>query len=344
MRFVDEATIEVAAGDGGRGCVSFLRMRFQPKGGPDGGHGGRGGHVIIRASARVATLADHSYLRHFKAGRGAHGRGAGKDGAAGLDKVLEVPVGTLIHDLTTGEQLADLTTDGQEFIAAKGGRGGKGNRHFVSSTHRSPRFAQPGEPGQTRTLHLDLKLLADVGLVGLPNAGKSSLITAATAARPKVSDYPFTTLTPHLGVVDLGEDRPFVLADIPGLVAGAHQGAGLGLRFLRHIERTRLFLHVVDLSGADPLGDLLTVRAELKAYDPVLAQRASLVAANKLDLPEAQDQLDEFTQKVQAMGLEVWPVSAATGQGVTPLLEEIGRRLEAADQDPNAQENDRGQG
>ncbi|MFH1033936.1 MAG: GTPase ObgE [Pseudomonadota bacterium] len=332
MRFVDEATIEVAGGDGGRGCVSFLRMRYQPKGGPDGGHGGRGGHVILRASSRVATLADHSYLRHFKAGRGVHGRGAGKDGAAGQDKALEVPVGTEVYDLTTGELLADLTHEGQEFIAAQGGRGGKGNRHFVSSTHRSPRFAQPGEPGQARTLRLELKLLADVGLVGLPNAGKSSLIAAATAARPKVADYPFTTLTPHLGVVDLGEGRPFVLADIPGLVAGAHQGAGLGLRFLRHIERTRLFLHVVDLSAADPLGDLATVRAELKAYDPALAQRACLVAANKQDLPLAREQLDEFEQKVQAMGLEVWPLSAASGQGVPALLDEISRRLSEADE------------
>ncbi len=344
MRFVDEATIEVAAGDGGRGCVSFLRMRYQPKGGPDGGDGGRGGHVILRASSRVATLADHSYLRHFKAGRGAHGRGAGKDGAAGQDKTLEVPVGTVVHYLGTGQVLADLTRDGQVFIAAQGGRGGKGNRHFVSSTHRSPRFAQPGEPGQARTLRLELKLLADVGLVGLPNAGKSSLIAAATAARPKVADYPFTTLTPHLGVADLGDERPFVLADIPGLVAGAHQGAGLGLRFLRHIERTRLFLHVVDMSAADPLADLMTVRAELAAYDPALADRASLVAANKLDLPLAQEQLDEFEQKVQAMGLEVWPLSAASGQGVRPLLEEIARRLRAADDGQEADGDDLGQG
>ncbi len=338
MRFVDEATIEVAAGDGGRGCVSFLRQRFQPKGGPNGGNGGRGGHVILRASRRVATLADHSYLRHFKGGRGMHGMGSDRDGAAGEDKVLEVPVGTMAFDAETGEMLADLVSEGQEFIAAHGGRGGKGNKHFATSTHRTPRFAQPGEPGETRTLRLELKLLADVGLVGLPNAGKSSLIRAATAARPKVGDYPFTTLTPHLGVADLGEGRSFVLADIPGLVEGAHQGAGLGLRFLRHIERTRLFLHVVDLSREDPLADLETVRAELVAYDPALARRAGLVAANKLDLPQAQDCLDAFKQKVEAMGLEVWPVSALTGQGVPELVERMARLLGTGQEPPDQED------
>ncbi|RJX36181.1 MAG: GTPase ObgE [Desulfarculus sp.] len=327
MRFVDEAIIEVAAGDGGRGCVSFLRQRFQPKGGPDGGDGGRGGDVVLRASLRVATLADHSYLRHFRAQRGTHGQGSNKTGRAGQGKVVEVPVGTIIRDQETGEPIADLAVDGQEVVVARGGRGGKGNRHFVSSTHRTPRLAQPGEEGQKRTLHLELKLLASVGLIGLPNAGKSSLIAASSAARPKVADYPFTTLVPNLGVVHLEGQEPFTMADIPGLVAGAHQGAGLGLRFLKHVERTRLFLYVVDLSAPQPLSDLAAVREELRAYDPALAGRSSLVAANKMDLPQAQENLGPFQREVQAQGLEVFPLSALTGQGVPELLAALAGRL-----------------
>ena len=329
MRFVDEAIIEVAAGDGGRGCVSFLRQRFQPKGGPDGGDGGRGGNVVIRATNRVATLADHSYLRHFRAGRGQHGMGSGKNGHAGEDKLVEVPVGTLVVEVETGEVVADLAADGQEVVAAQGGRGGKGNRQFSSSTHRAPRFAQPGEPGAKRELRLELKLLADVGLVGLPNAGKSSLIRACTAARPKVADYPFTTLTPHLGVAELDDGTCIILADIPGLVEGAHQGAGLGLRFLRHVERTRLFIYVVDLSSADPLTDLATVRAEVAAYDPALVRRVGLIAANKLDLASARANLEQFQAGADALGLAVLPVSALAGVGVDELLAEVGRRLTA---------------
>ncbi|MEW5914400.1 MAG: GTPase ObgE [Thermodesulfobacteriota bacterium] len=328
MRFVDEAIIEVAAGDGGRGCVSFMRQRFQPKGGPDGGDGGRGGDVVLRASQRVATLADHSYLRHFRAGRGAHGQGSNKTGRAGQGKVVEVPVGTIVRDQETGEVVADLTSEGQEVVVVQGGRGGKGNRHFVSSTHRTPRLAQPGEEGQKRTLHLELKLLAQVGLIGLPNAGKSSLIAAASAARPKVADYPFTTLIPNLGVVQLEGREPFTMADIPGLVAGAHKGAGLGLRFLKHVERTRLFLYVVDLSTERPAEDLEAVRAELRAYDPALASRGGLVAANKLDLPQAQENLESFQRQVQAQGLEVFPISALSGQGVPALLAALAGRLD----------------
>lgn len=340
MRFVDQAIIEVAAGDGGRGCVSFMHLRFQPKGGPDGGDGGRGGNVVIRATNRVATLADHSYLRHFRAGRGQHGMGAGKTGHAGDDKLVEVPLGTLVVDVETGEVLADLAHDGQEVVAAQGGRGGKGNRHFTSSTHRAPRFAQPGEPGQQRELRLELKLLADVGLVGLPNAGKSSLIRACTAARPKVADYPFTTLTPHLGVAELDNGECITLADIPGLVEGAHQGAGLGLRFLRHVERTRLFLYVVDLANPEPLADLATVRAEVEAYDPALVQRVGLVAANKLDLAPARANLAEFRAGAEALGLAVLPVSASEGVGVEELLAEVGRRLASVDQADAAPEDE----
>ena len=322
MRFIDEATIEVAAGDGGRGCVSFLRQKYQPRGGPDGGDGGDGGDVLIRASLRRATLADHSYLRHFRAKRGAHGQGSDKNGRAGESKLIEVPVGTMVFDAETHELLADLTKDGQEFIAAKGGLGGRGNRHFATSTNRAPRYAQPGLPGEAKTIRLELKLLADVGLVGLPNAGKSSLVTAASRARPKVADYPFTTLTPHLGMVQMDGFEPFTMADIPGLVEGAHQGAGLGLRFLKHVERTRLFIYVVDLSGEDPVSDLAVVKAELSAYDPELARRKALVAANKMDLPSAAEQLEAFLEFAGEEGLKVFPISAKSGQGVDELLQE----------------------
>ncbi|MCB2228438.1 MAG: GTPase ObgE [Desulfarculaceae bacterium] len=344
MRFVDEAIIEVAAGDGGNGCVSFLRERFRPKGGPDGGDGGRGGHVILRASNRVTTLSDHSYLRHFRAQRGTHGQGSNKYGKAGEDKLVKVPVGTEVYDVDTGELVADLSADGQEVAVATGGRGGKGNAHFATSTNRAPRFAQPGEEGVKRTLRLELKLLAEVGLVGLPNAGKSSLISAASAARPKVADYPFTTLTPNLGVVQLEERAPFTIADVPGLVAGAHEGAGLGLRFLKHVERTRLFLFVVDLSGEDPAADLWTVREELRAYDPALAERAGLVAANKMDLEAAQENLPAFRQTCQEAGLAVWPISAMEGEGVPGLMEELADRLAAmAPEEEPAEEEESGE-
>ena len=328
MRFVDEAIIEVAAGDGGNGCVSFLRERFRPRGGPDGGNGGRGGNVIITATNRVTTLADHSYLRHFRAKRGGHGQGSDKNGRAGENKLVMVPVGTEIYDQETGERLADLTRDGQEVIVAVGGRGGKGNAHFATSTNQAPRMAQPGTEGQRFTLRLELKLLAEVGLVGLPNAGKSSLITSASAARPKVADYPFTTLTPNLGVVQLENRRPFTIADVPGLVAGAHKGAGLGLTFLKHVERTHLFLYVVDLSGEDPAADLWTVREELLAYDARLAGRVAMVAANKMDLPQARENLAAFSRAAGELGLEVWPVSAKSGQGVAGLMLALADRLD----------------
>ena len=332
MRFVDEAVIEVSGGDGGNGCMSFLHMRFVPKGGPDGGDGGRGGSVILRADTSIATLADHSYLRHFRAQRGAHGQGADKHGKAGEDKVLRVPVGTMVYDLETGELLADLVEEDQEVIAAAGGDGGKGNRHFASSVNRAPRRTTPGWPGERRTIKLELKLLAHVGLVGLPNAGKSSLIRAMSKARPKVGDYPFTTLTPNLGVVKLGERPPFTVADIPGLVSGAHSGAGLGLKFLKHVERTRIFLYVVDLYEGDPLESLNTVRSELLAYDPAMGQRASLVAANKLDLDEAREIYPLFKEEVEALGLKVYPISANTGQGVGKLIEALYDAMTELDQ------------
>jgi GTP-binding protein len=325
MRFIDEAIIEVAAGDGGRGCVSFLRSRRQPKGGPDGGDGGHGGHVIMRADHGVDTLADHSYLRHFRAGAGGRGKGANQTGARGEDKIVLVPVGVMVQEAVSGELLADLTAAGQEVVLAAGGRGGKGNRHFTAATRRGPRFAQPGEPGERKTLRLTLKLLADVGLVGLPNAGKSSLLRALSAAVPKVADYPFTTLSPNLGVVELGGGQRLTLADIPGLVAGAHQGAGLGLRFLRHIERTRLFVYVVDMTADNPIADLSALRAELAAYDPLMAGRAALVAANKIDLPAAAANLAAFRR--QARPLEVIAVSAAAPSGLEELLSSMAAKF-----------------
>lgn len=337
MRFIDEATIEVAAGDGGKGCVSFLRMRFVPRGGPNGGDGGRGGHVILRADRSVATLADHSYLRHFRAERGGHGQGSNKTGASGADKIITVPPGTIAHNAETGEMLADLTEHGQEVILASGGRGGKGNRHFVSSTHRTPRFAQPGEEGMRLTVKLTLKLLADIGLIGLPNAGKSSLISALTAARPKVADYPFTTLSPNLGVMELPGGRLVTLADIPGLVAGAHQGVGLGLRFLRHIERTNLFVYVIDLSEDNPIDALHAVLAELKAYDEKLSARAAVVAGNKIDLPQAKENLPEFAGQVARMGLQLVTLSAQNGHGLDEFANILDNLLmdETSGQDEN---------
>ncbi|ADK85763.1 GTP-binding protein Obg/CgtA [Desulfarculus baarsii DSM 2075] len=331
MRFIDEATIEVTAGNGGDGCASFLREKFRPRGGPDGGNGGRGGDVIIVGSNRVATLADHSYLRHFKAGRGVHGQGSQKHGRAGEDKRVTVPVGTLIYDQETGELLADIVADGQEVIVAKGGRGGYGNLHFLSSTNRAPRRADPGNEGEKRTLRLELKLLAHVGLIGQPNAGKSSLVRAFSAARPKVADYPFTTLTPNLGVAQVPGGDPFTIADIPGLVEGAHQGSGLGLRFLKHVERTRLFVYVVDMSADDPYNDLSTIIGELTAYDPELGRRAGVVAANKMDLAQAAENFDEFAQRAQAEGMLVFPCSTLTGQGLKELLLQIAAMVESHD-------------
>jgi len=338
MRFIDEAIIEVAAGDGGRGCVSFLHLPFKPKAGPDGGDGGRGGDVKVRATNRVTTLADHSYLRHFRAGRGGHGQGSGKTGRCGADKLIEVPVGTLIRDLETQELLADLTEDGQEVIVARGGQGGRGNQFFLTSTNRAPRHAQPGRPGEQKTLKLELKLLADVGLVGLPNAGKSSLIRAVSRARPKVADYPFTTLTPHLGVAQPEKGPPFILADIPGLVEGAHKGAGLGLRFLKHVERTRLFVYVIDSAAKDPAGDLATVKAEITAYDPQMAERSGLVAANKLDLVPDRQRLTGLQRQLKKQGLAVLGLSALTGQGIKDFIETVSRLLEEQNREADVEQ------
>jgi GTPase len=331
MKFIDEAKITVKAGDGGRGCVSFRREKYIPKGGPDGGNAGKGGDVVFVADSRLSSLLDFQYKREFEAERGEHGMGSLCSGRNGHDLRIHLPVGTLIKDAETGELLADLVEDGREYICCKGGRGGKGNAHFATSTHQTPRFAQPGEPGEARILKLELKLLADVGIIGFPNAGKSTLISHISAAKPKIADYPFTTLVPHLGVVQYGDFGGYVVADIPGLIEGAHEGKGLGIKFLKHIERTRLFIHVLDLSPfteRDPVEDFKTVNKELKAFNQELAKRPQVVALNKVDITEANDALPELLKFFKGLGIKVFPISAATGKGLGELINHVGKEVE----------------
>jgi GTPase len=328
--FIDRTRIQVKAGDGGNGCVAFRREKFVPKGGPSGGDGGRGGDVLLVADPEVNTLLPFRYRRRFAAGRGAHGEGSRRSGRSGRDLVVAVPVGTTVYDDDTGERIADLASTGERIVIAKGGRGGRGNAHFATPTRRAPREAEPGGSGASRRLRLELRLLADVGLVGLPNAGKSSLLGRISAARPKVADYPFTTTEPILGVVPLPNAPGIVVADIPGLIAGAHRGAGLGHEFLRHIERTRLLVHVVDLAGSDPVAQLATVRAELALYAPPLDGRPTIVAANKMDLPEARARWNTFAARLAAEGQTAVAISAATGEGIPALLQAIVEALPAA--------------
>src|SRR5918994_1010258 len=291
MKFIDEVKIRVIAGDGGRGCVSFRREKFVPRGGPNGGDGGGGGDVIAVADAQLTTLLDLRYQKLYKAGRGEHGMGKDCHGRRGADRVIHVPVGTIVRDARREELIGDLNVAGQQVVLAAGGRGGKGNAHFVSSTNRSPRYAQPGLPGEEKELAIELRLLADVGIIGLPNAGKSTLISAISALRPKIADYPFTTLVPNLGVVGYDDGRSFVVADIPGLIEGAHEGQGLGDKFLRHVTRTSLLIHLLDASKLDEhdlLSDWRTINRELELFDPELGKKPQIVVANKIDLPEAR--------------------------------------------------------
>src|SRR5262245_40191498 len=283
MKFIDEVKIRVIAGDGGRGCVSFRREKFVPRGGPNGGNGGAGGDVVAVADPQLTTLLDLRYQKQYKAGRGEHGMGSDCHGRRGDDREIKVPVGSIIRDAATRELFADLKTPGERVVVAGGGRGGKGNAHFVTSTFRAPRFAQPGEPGEDRELEIELRLLADVGIIGLPNAGKSTLISAVSAVRPKIADYPFTTLVPNLGVVGYGEGKSFVMADIPGLIEGAHEGHGLGDKFLRHVMRTTLLVHLIDtanLDEEDPLAAWKTINRELELFDPDLGTKPQIVVAN----------------------------------------------------------------
>ena len=338
--FVDEVDIHVTAGDGGRGCLSFRREKFVPRGGPDGGDGGLGGSVYIVATPRKNTLVDFRYHPEFEARRGQHGQGNNKTGHSADDLEIEVPVGTLVFekDAATAAEgggltlLADLAEEGQTVLVAKGGRGGRGNAQFVSSTNRAPRRVEPGEAGEERFLRLQLKLLADVGLVGFPNAGKSTLIARISAARPKIADYPFTTLTPNLGVVTLSDDRSFVVADVPGLIRGAHSGQGLGDRFLRHIERTKVLIHLVDVSGAsgrDPVEDFDTIAEELRLFDATVAAKPQIVAANKIDALDDPSRLTRLERHVRAKGMEVHRISGVTGAGVDKLLEAAWRQIAA---------------
>ncbi len=334
MKFIDEATITVQSGDGGRGCVSFRREKFIPRGGPDGGDGGRGGDIIIEASATRRTLYQFRYKKQFKAKNGGHGQGRNKTGRSADDLILQVPPGTIVRDADTGELIHDFTSPDETLVVARGGRGGLGNSRFKTATNRAPRYAQPGEAGAVRQLHLELKLLADVGLIGLPNAGKSTLISAISAARPKIADYPFTTLTPNLGVVRVGDAEPFVVADIPGLIEGAHQGVGLGIRFLKHVERTGILVHLIDVSQvdtADPLAACRVVNHELERFNPGLAEKPQILVLNKIDLTGSQDRVSAFRQAAGAT--PVFAISAATGTGLPSLLNTIIEALDNADDD-----------
>jgi GTP-binding protein len=339
MKFVDEADIEVQAGDGGAGCVAFLREKYRPKGGPAGGNGGHGGDVVFAVDSGLSTLLDFKFQPLLRARHGEPGRGKEQHGKAGEDLLVRVPLGTIVRDRESGEIVADLDHPAARAVVARGGRGGRGNATYATATNQAPRYAQPGTPGEHRQLRLELRLMADVGLIGFPNVGKSTLISRVSAARPRVADYPFTTLVPHLGVVRLGDEESFVLADIPGLTEGAHEGHGLGDRFLRHVSRTGLLIHLIDASGIegrDPLDDYDGINRELARFDPELARKPQIVAGNKIDLVAEPERLDELTKRFRRRGLELHLVSAATGAGVSDLMRAAGagvRRARAAERD-----------
>ncbi|HEX5772983.1 MAG TPA: GTPase ObgE [Geomobilimonas sp.] len=330
MSFIDEVKIHLKSGDGGAGCVSFRREKFIPYGGPDGGDGGKGGDIIIQASSGLSTLLDLRQRPHQKAKRGGNGMGKDRHGAYGESLKILVPVGTVIKDAETDEILADLTEPEQTVVLLKGGRGGQGNARFATSTNKAPKFAQPGEPGEERWVRLELKLMADVGLLGFPSVGKSSFITKVSAARPKIADYPFTTLVPNLGVVAYKNYRSFVIADIPGLIEDAHAGAGLGHRFLKHLERTGLLLHILDISWMperDPIGEYEALNRELSLFNPELAEKTQIIVINKIDLPQVKENLPLVLPWFTGQGLKVFPISTVTGQGIQELLDEIARNL-----------------
>ena len=327
---IDRAKIYVKGGDGGNGILAFRREKFVPRGGPSGGDGGHGGSVVIEATESLNTLLHLRYRPENKAPRGRHGEGSNCHGQSGDDMVIPVPVGTVVMDELTGETLHDFTAPGERFVVAHGGRGGRGNAQFATPTNRAPRHHEDGRPGQERYLLIELKLIADVGLVGLPNAGKSTLISRISAARPKIADYPFTTLEPHLGVVDLGDYRTCVVADIPGLIEGAHEGAGLGDRFLQHIERTKFLVHVVDLASltTDPIEAYRTIRHELAAYSPIVADKPEIVVANKIDALDDSVRLAEFRAYCESHGLEFYAISAVAGTGLQALIYALRRKMD----------------
>jgi GTPase len=327
--FIDEVRIRVKAGDGGNGCLAFRREKYVPRGGPSGGDGGRGGDAVFVASEDYNTLLHFRFNPEHEAQRGRHGEGSNRTGKDGETIEIPVPVGTIIYDAETGEKLHDFTQHGERFVIAKGGRGGRGNARFATSTHQTPTEHEAGKPGDERHLRLELKLLADVGLVGFPNAGKSTLISRISAARPKIADYPFTTLEPNLGVVSTDDDRTFVVADIPGLIEGAHEGAGLGIQFLRHVERTRLLVHLVDVSegsGRDPVHDFNVIMDELRSFSPDMADKRMIVAASKIDVAQDPERIRAVEQLAKEHGLDFGRISSVTGAGI----EELKRRMAAA--------------
>ncbi len=329
MKFIDEAIIYVKSGDGGRGCVSFRREKFIPRGGPDGGDGGKGGDVLLKSSSQKRTLYEFSYKKQYHARNGSSGLSRQKTGKNGADLEIEIPIGTLVKNAETGELIKDFTVPNESFLIAKGGIGGRGNTRFKSSTHRTPRFAQPGEPGQSITLKLELKLLADAGIIGMPNAGKSTLIRAFTSARPKVGNYPFTTLTPNLGVAQTSSGKSFVVADVPGLISGAHKGIGLGIQFLKHIERTRILIHLIDVSiinSDNPLEGYQAINSELKAFSESLLEKPQIIVLNKLDLPDTRQKANAFQNALKKE--KILCISAATGEGMNRLIGRIETELE----------------
>ncbi len=324
--FIDYVKIRVVAGYGGSGCVSFHREKFVPKGGPDGGDGGNGGSVLVKGNAQLRTLQDYSYHKLYKAGRGQHGMGSNRHGKRGKDIVLEVPLGTVIKDAETGEILADIVEDGQTVVVARGGRGGRGNARFATPTHRSPREWEPGEPGEERVIELELKLIADIGLVGLPNAGKSTLLSRISNARPKVANYPFTTLEPNLGIVGYRDYGSFVVADIPGLIEGAHQGRGLGIQFLRHIERTRALAYLIDCTDESPQKTFETLYNELQSYSPAMVKKPSLIVLTKIDLLPPEEKLPELN-----ISLPVMAISAVRGDHLNELKDQFYQLIQEAE-------------
>jgi GTP-binding protein len=333
VNFIDEAKIYLKAGDGGDGIVAFRREAHVPRGGPSGGDGGNGGSIIFVADPQLSTLLDFKYQQHYRAPRGEKGRGRDQYGRTGDDLVVKVPAGTLVLDEESGDAIADLVEPGQRLIVARGGRGGRGNIHFKTPWNQAPRNAEPGQPGQERTVRLRLKLLADAGLLGYPNVGKSTFLAAVSRAHPKIADYPFTTLTPNLGVVGLPDGRSFVLADIPGLIEGAAEGAGLGHRFLRHVERTRALIHLLELSpdpDREPVKDFEVISSELAQYQAELAERPQVVALAKIDITETREAYPALREKFAARGIELHAVSAATGEGVPRLLEALWRLIHAS--------------
>lgn len=324
--FIDEAEIYVKGGDGGRGCISFRREKFVPRGGPDGGDGGAGGSVILEANPNMRTLQDFRYRRHYKAKRGRHGMGKNMHGKSADDLLIKVPPGTIIKDSESGEILGDLSKPGQQLIVAKGGKGGRGNAAFATATMQAPRIAEPGQPGEERWIHLELKLLSDIGIIGFPNSGKSTLISRVSAAKPKIADYPFTTLVPHLGIVNLSDYRNFVMVDIPGIIPGAHKGQGLGIQFLRHAERVRVLLFLIDASpfnGRNSVSEYKILKEEIGLYSSRMLEKPAVVAANKIDLAESKSGVDELGEYCRANGIIFHAISALTGEGVGDLLETL---------------------